>query len=925
MNTTPTTHIHRSNWRARFAAPAAMALALVALALPTASSAQSIAFSDPLTGPTSPNLSIPSDYSYTAQGLQRTGGAVYRSLVKTASGAYLTAAQFTAEVSVNVAFGDIAFIGLGQGALDPNYGPNEPSNGFVFRIHNLSGYSQIDTAAVTLASSNSGNHYLQVGGISNYSPGSTTVFRIVRDGDNVTLSVPSQNASRTYSIAQYNAKVGLTNANTYVFFGSGNTGTRFANLAITRPVSVFASGISPVIAWDPIFPPSAYPNAAALSTPVPLVGYNANWVNPHPASVFPKGTHPWENIVPYNFDANWINAWSNISSQGPAGQSWTKYSTTITGQGDFVLQFLADNASWVYIDGNLVGYQDWNWQTNGTGRYTIHLTGAGSHELSFIIWDGGGAAGGKFRLETTQSFLDNGGGTLPPSPDTTPPVITAPGNITAEATGPSGKAVTFTATAVDNVDGAVNVIASPASGSTFPLGTTTVGLAASDAAHNTASASFTVTVQDTTPPGLLVPGSVVAEATSASGATVTYASATASDAVGVASVTYSKNSGTQFPLGVTTVNVTATDTSNNATTLSFTVTVQDTTAPVIAPVSNQTLEATSAAGAVATYSASATDAVGVASLTYSAASGSTFAIGSTPVTVTAKDAAGNTSTSTFTITVKDTTAPVITVPANQILEATSAVGAVATYSASATDAVGVASLTYSAASGSTFAIGTTTVTVTAKDAAGNTSTGTFTVKVQDTTAPVITAPANQTLEATSAAGAVATFAGSATDAVGVTSLTYSPASGTTFALGTTTVTVTARDAAGNTSTATFTITVRDTTAPVISSLTTNAPNLWPPNHKMVAVAVSPTATDAVGVASLKIISVTSSEPDNGLGDGDTAGDIEITGALTVNLRAERSGTGNGRTYTIVVEAKDAAGNATTKTVTVLVPKSQGGK
>jgi len=81
----------------------------------------------------------------------------------------------------------------------------------------------------------------------------------------------------------------------------------------------------------------------------------------------------------------------------------------------------------------------------------------------------------------------------------------------------------------------------------------------------------------------------------------------------------------------------------------------------------------------------------------------------------------------------------------------------------------------------------------------------------------------------------------------------------------------------------------------------------------------------VGVASLKIISVTSSEPDNGLGDGDTANDIQITGALTVNLRAERSGTGNGRTYTITVEARDAAGNATIKTVAVVVPKNQSGK
>jgi hypothetical protein len=124
---------------------------------------------------------------------------------------------------------------------------------------------------------------------------------------------------------------------------------------------------------------------------------------------------------------------------------------------------------------------------------------------------------------------------------------------------------------------------------------------------------------------------------------------------------------------------------------------------------------------------------------------------------------------------------------------------------------------------------------------------------------------------------------------------------------------------------TLTDVIKDTTAPTITSLSTNAPTLWPPNHKMVAVTVSAAADDLVGVTSLKIVSATSNEPDNGLGDGDTAGDIQITGALTLNLRAERGGGGNGRIYTITVEAKDAAGNASTKTVTVTVPKSQGGK
>ena len=61
---------------------------------------------------------------------------------------------------------------------------------------------------------------------------------------------------------------------------------------------------------------------------------------------------------------------------------------------------------------------------------------------------------------------------------------------------------------------------------------------------------------------------------------------------------------------------------------------------------------------------------------------------------------------------------------------------------------------------------------------------------------------------------------------------------------------------------------------------------------------------------------------NGTGDGDTAPDWEVTGDLTLNLRAERAATGTGRIYTITVESRDDFGNASTRTVTVTVPKSR---
>jgi len=75
----------------------------------------------------------------------------------------------------------------------------------------------------------------------------------------------------------------------------------------------------------------------------------------------------------------------------------------------------------------------------------------------------------------------------------------------------------------------------------------------------------------------------------------------------------------------------------------------------------------------------------------------------------------------------------------------------------------------------------------------------------------------------------------------------------------------------------------------------------------------------------QITSVSSNETENGSGDGNTASDWEITGDLTVKLRAERSGSGNGRIYTIDVDCTDASGNSSTDSVTVTVPHDKGKK
>jgi hypothetical protein len=169
--------------------------------------------------------------------------------------------------------------------------------------------------------------------------------------------------------------------------------------------------------------------------------------------------------------------------------------------------------------------------------------------------------------------------------DTTPPELTLPADIVAEATGPDGAAVTFAASAWDLVDGDVPVTCAPASGSTFPLGETVVACSATDAAGNTATGSFKVTVVDTTPPELTVPADVFAYATSSAGAVVTFSAPSATDLVDPAPVvTCDWASGSTFPLGLTWVTCTATDFSGNSVTKSFRVTVVYAWSGVLQPI-----------------------------------------------------------------------------------------------------------------------------------------------------------------------------------------------------------------------------------------------------------------------------------------------------------------------------------------------------
>jgi len=224
-----------------------------------------------------------------------------------------------------------------------------------------------------------------------------------------------------------------------------------------------------------------------------------------------------------------------------------------------------------------------------------------------------------------------------------------------------------------------------------------------------------------------------------------------------------------------------------------------------------------------------------------------------------------------------------------------------------------------------FPLGTSIVIATALNSAGYDSCS-FKVTVVDAQAPVITCPANITrVNDPGQCGAVVNYTVTATDNCTGVTVTILPASGSFFPVGITTVNAKATDAAGNTATCSFTITVNDVEPPVIHDLLITPQILWPPNHNMKNVNVNYTSTDnCPGPISCQI-TVTSNEPENGTGDGDTAPDWEILNDHHIKLRAERAGNGNGRIYTVKISCTDQYGNTGTGAKVVLVPKNLSSK
>jgi hypothetical protein len=262
--------------------------------------------------------------------------------------------------------------------------------------------------------------------------------------------------------------------------------------------------------------------------------------------------------------------------------------------------------------------------------------------------------------------------------------------------------------------------------------------------------------------------------------------------------------------------------------------------------------------------------------------------------------------------------PRIETPDSIVAAADDGNGAIVRYRARATAANGKpVTAACAPASGSVFPVGATTVTCLAIDSTQLTSEATFTVTVNDTKAPRLDLPGKQVVEATGPAGAIVAFTVSAIDAIDPSpAVACAPMSGTTFPLGSTAVTCTATDDAGNSRSDAFLVVVRDKTDPEIAGVTPSQSTL-PANGLIVPVTLTVDVTDLVDHAPTCLVTkVTSNIKDL---DKDGERDWSITGPLSVSVEAATKKRKD-RRYVITVKCTDASGNASREKTTVIVSR-----
>ena len=362
-------------------------------------------------------------------------------------------------------------------------------------------------------------------------------------------------------------------------------------------------------------------------------------------------------------------------------------------------------------------------------------------------------------------------------------------------------------------DNASSVIPS----ATFPLGTTEVTLVVTDSHGETDSDTVSVTVVDTTAPVIVAPDDIEVEL-EAVFTQVSVGAPTVSDAVDPSPLVSGDSPG-GFPLGSTTVTWTARDASGNESTATQTLTVIDTTPPTLVGVPahvrieyGQVIPSPPTVRSVDPSSVDSRD-VPLHEAWIPGVNDDAFTI---ERTWTASDSSGNTSSATQVISVGDTTPPSLTVPADVLAEATGTRTELGFGAGLASDNSSKAPSVTNDAPVDGFLLGTTTVTWTATDISGNSTSATQTVVVQDTTPPSIDPPTNATFESTTVLTRVTLSPPAVTDAVDPQPLLSNDAPSEGFPVGVTVVTWTATDFSGNSSTAEQIVTFEDTTPPVLT-------------------------------------------------------------------------------------------------------------
>ena len=408
--------------------------------------------------------------------------------------------------------------------------------------------------------------------------------------------------------------------------------------------------------------------------------------------------------------------------------------------------------------------------------------------------------------------------------DTTAPSIEPPADVTIEAQNVDSNVIAIGVANAQDIVGVISIENNAPEA--FSLGDHLITWIATDAAGNFATATQKVSVIDTTIPSIIAPESVQFEATSKLNNIVELGNATATDFIGIDSIT--NNASEVFAFGETIVTWTATDLGGLTSTDTQIVTVVDTTPPTVSVQNKITVEATSETQNVVDFGGVyADDLVGVASVANDAPE--FFPFGLTTITWVVIDEAGNIVTSLQQIFVEDTTVPTITAPADIVLEATSAQDNIINLGqAQAFDLVSISSITNDAPDA--FALGKTFVTWSTLDPSGNSANATQTITIIDTTAPTIENTADIEIEATSSdENIISLVAPLAYDSVSDVVITNDAPN--YFSLGETVVTWTATDEGANIASTSQKVTIVDTTAPELfapSDITIDAVSLETP-------------------------------------------------------------------------------------------------